>query len=207
MRAPALKRLLAGLAVVAITSEGQGAEPASGTPIVRVYVYNHVTLRRRLLSKAMEQAGHIFRRARVRLEWSQCLPSNPGDQSGCRRPCAQTDLTLRIITRPKQDGGKFLQEESLGFTPADGGPGCYATIFYDRVEKVSGQVGVARHVILGHAIAHEIAHVLLPSGHSGHGLMKRSWNADDLNRMRRGFLPLTPDQVHSIHSRITPSRP
>jgi hypothetical protein len=77
-----------------------------------------------------------------------------------------------------------------------------AYIFYRRVESQSMQHAVAISAVLACAIAHEVAHLLLPdglqAGHSTVGLMRPIWNREDFQRADRGELRLEPQQARSI---------
>ena len=71
-------------------------------------------------------------------------------------------------------------------------------IFYDRVleEVDAGRVPA----LMGHVIAHEIAHVLEGvNRHSATGIMKEHWNADDYLEMAWKPLPLAPEDIILIH--------
>ena len=53
-------------------------------------------------------------------------------------------------------------------------------------------------IVLAHAMAHEVGHLLLPHGHSDTGLMRADWDADDLWSAANGELNFTAGQAESI---------
>lgn len=58
-----------------------------------------------------------------------------------------------------------------------------------------------RGKFLGHFMAHELAHLLLPQyAHSSTGLMRAQWNRDDLERAQHGQLGFTQEQASLIRS-------
>jgi len=55
--------------------------------------------------------------------------------------------------------------------------------------------------ILGHAIAHEVGHLLLgPSAHSPSGIMRGVWSPDDLKLMSWTYLLFTPSQSDQLRA-------
>jgi hypothetical protein len=78
-----------------------------------------------------------------------------------------------------------------------------ASVFCDRVERLSKGGYASLAVILGHAAAHEIGHLLLGSNsHSPLGLMRGSWSRQDLQRATGGDLLFTPSQALLIRQAI-----
>jgi hypothetical protein len=80
---------------------------------------------------------------------------------------------------------------------ATDGSGRVAYMFADRIEHVaiSNHIPIERG--LGHAMAHEIGHLLIGvNSHSDHGLMRPEWNPDE-----RQVQTLTSSQVQTIRSR------
>jgi hypothetical protein len=77
------------------------------------------------------------------------------------------------------------------------------SVFYDRAKEQAEAMRRFLPQILGHAIAHEIGHVLLrTSGHSSTGIMRAQWTAEDLRRAARGQLLFTPEQSELIRAEI-----
>ena len=63
-----------------------------------------------------------------------------------------------------------------------------AVIFYDRVEELANAKVAGAGQILGHAVAHEIGHLLLGTIiHSSTGLMSSPWSREDLKFARLLF--------------------
>lgn len=74
-------------------------------------------------------------------------------------------------------------------------------VFYDRVEH-SFETPMMPSV-LGHVLAHEIAHVLEGvNRHSAEGLMKAHWDDHDFERMYPHLLPFAPEDVELIRARL-----
>jgi hypothetical protein len=64
--------------------------------------------------------------------------------------------------------------------------------------------GVARlPEILGHIIAHEIGHLLLPGGrHSVSGIMKARWSLNEWKLVRQGALNFAPEQSRFLRAEL-----
>jgi hypothetical protein len=87
-----------------------------------------------------------------------------------------------------------------------------AYIFYDRVERVAqthlnasrepGTDDMYAVIVLAHAMAHEMGHLLLPYGHSSTGLMRADWNAKDLRLAEDGRLNFTSEQAELIRGQL-----
>jgi hypothetical protein len=84
--------------------------------------------------------------------------------------------------------------------------GRLAYIFYNRVEHVAAGTEVDVAQVLGHAMAHEIGHLLLPAGHSATGLMRGDWSKDNLREAVRERLLFTADQAVLIRTRLAGNR-
>ena len=60
--------------------------------------------------------------------------------------------------------------------------------------------------LLGHVIAHEMGHLLLPSGaHSAAGLMRPIWDLAQVQAADQGALTFTPDQAGLIREHLRAS--
>ena len=87
-----------------------------------------------------------------------------------------------------------------------------AYVFYERVEQVArtrlhtrrrtGVREIDDVIVLAHAMAHEIGHLLLPYGHSATGLMRANWDNADLRHALTGQLNFTIQQAESIRARL-----
>jgi predicted SprT family Zn-dependent metalloprotease len=62
--------------------------------------------------------------------------------------------------------------------------------------------------ILGHVMAHEMGHLLLPANsHSQSGVMHADWDSEQLLRMVKGLLQFTPEQGELIRSHVSSAHP
>ena len=102
---------------------------------------------------------------------------------------------LRIVAQFRPARNK-LNEDAIGFSA-----GYLATVsfgFAERLARSTLGTPAMRTLedILGHAIAHEVGHILLPgNAHTISGIMKAKWNLDDWAEAQRGALFSTPEQA------------
>jgi hypothetical protein len=177
---------------------GQGASTASAQsratvdsrdsepPDVRVWVINAARVDETTLSGALKRVALIFRDAGIRLTWLEC-------STGCRVDDPSV-LVLRIVGHPASES---VSPNALGFAVAQQGDSKYASVFRDRVLAMVGPGGPCSEAeLLGHAMAHELGHLLLgTSAHSRYGLMAGRWRATDLDRASVGLLLFSPAEA------------
>ena len=74
-------------------------------------------------------------------------------------------------------------------------------IFSDRVDVLAREVNTAPDTILGHAMAHELGHVLLGSTeHTTGGLMQGCWTPGSWHLARAGLLAFDAGQIGRIRA-------
>jgi hypothetical protein len=81
--------------------------------------------------------------------------------------------------------------------------GCFVNVFYQRAEELAtdGELGLSK--VLGHAIAHEIGHLLLGSNaHSPVGIMQAKWGPEELRRANRGDLLFGAKEAELIRAHV-----
>jgi hypothetical protein len=82
-----------------------------------------------------------------------------------------------------------------------------AYVFYRRVEREARQYGSSEALVLACAIAHEVAHLLLPGrDHSAWGLMRACWDRDDFGRAERGQLRFSDEEASLIRASLADGR-
>jgi hypothetical protein len=194
--------LLAGIGTVIIvlaTSAAHAQTRSAGADLpVRVYDLTDQGEDQRQV--ALATATAVLTTAGVRIAWTLCSPAG-GSEIGCSAPRRDTERVVRVMqTSPewrRQDG------VALGDSVVDRGSqsGVLATIHADRVSWVASRAGITKAVLLGRAIAHELGHLLLGSGHTSAGVMRRSWTLSELRWPRPGDWQFTKEQVAALTSR------
>jgi hypothetical protein len=160
---------------------------------VRVVLTDVAGLSAPALERAKNEAARLFERSQIDLVWI--------DIDACEERC----LFLRITALPI--GGKSRNPSVMGTAPGTlEVRGRYAWVFYDRIRAASATFRVDASQILGHVIAHELGHLLLPHGaHSLAGVMRPEWDRGQVKSAEAGLLTFTPDQAALIRERLQAS--
>ncbi|MDP2996993.1 MAG: hypothetical protein Q8N47_05850 [Bryobacterales bacterium] len=122
-----------------------------------------------------------------------------------------SDITLRILSRRMAlrlgpDGHGVNSSLGMALPGGEQGLGSLAYIYFHRIQKLARLV--ERHtrteeVILGHAVAHEIGHLLLNTPmHSAAGIMHVPWEGTDLARALEGGLVFTPAEAAQMQANL-----
>jgi hypothetical protein len=136
-----------------------------------VRVYNGYGVPAATLDKAHAAIDRILKDAEMRITWEMCP---------CSEPVGPAELVVRIAAAPAA-----IDPASLGFSfvDVDRRAGTLATVFADRIRLTARIAGVDEGELLGRAMAHEIAHLLLGThDHARSGLMRGRWDARDLQQ-------------------------
>ena len=127
------------------------------------------------------------------------LSQTAATREGCAQPL--DSATVRAAILPRAPRG--FSQQALGYALPCAARGIQVTIFADRVEIVSRTNLAAFYRVLGHAIAHEVGHVLLRSGvHDTTGLMRRVWAKSDWQRTAVTIIPFTSGQAECVRREL-----
>ena len=142
--------------------------------------------------------SRIYRDAGIDIVWTREAPD--------------PHLTLTILSRELTDQLTVVTTALGGAVGTREYRGRRAYVFYNRVERVArtylntsrrrGTNDTDNVIVLAHAMAHEIGHLLLPYGHSATGLMRADWDAKDMRLAVHGRLNFTSEQVELIRTRL-----
>ena len=147
---------------------GVSAAPERERPAFVLEIQNRAGVREGDVDRAKVEVGRIFEDAGVGVTWADGLdsPAGGGAPGGAGRP-RRVSVLLLNITRDSQAGAEGC---ALGLAVASRST---AYVFFNRLIAATRARPVDLALVLGRAIAHEVAHVLLPPGrHSRHGLMR-----------------------------------
>jgi hypothetical protein len=196
--------VLALVLVVTTTSEGAPPEPAvddtrrldlTANMRVAVHVYNQVgdlSVEDQLL--ALDVARDVFSTVSVDIAWTMCEPGM------CLTPSAEA-LKLRLVRSPdRADANSRVLGQALIDSRARAG--VLATIFIDRTGRLAHDLGIDHRTLLGRAIAHELAHLLLGTSTHGAGLMRETWSHAELQGTRLSDWHLDSIDVAAIRERL-----
>lgn len=215
-----IRRAMMSLMLIFGTAYGQSAPaaPAAGTsnpPAVSpqgrgslkitLRMYNYGVARSTLV-QAEGKATAILNQVGLEVAWVDC-PATPAEfksYPGCQGLLGTTDFAVKILTADEAE--RFpSHHEALGRAlpcPADQ-VGCSAYIFYRNVLEVAADGVADKSQVLGHAMVHEIGHLLLgPNSHTASGIMRGRWNKQDLETIAKAHLAFSEQQSEHIREEI-----
>jgi hypothetical protein len=133
---------------------------------------------------AQHTAAEILARSGVSLQWRTCRttagPSRAAPDT-CATTLHHTEVMVRIVTGADESSGTVALGYSLMDVPTHSGT--LSTVYGDRVRHLARDAGIKPTVLLGHAMAHELGHLLLGSREHAHeGLMRAHWLHTEMRR-------------------------
>ena len=167
-------------------------------PTINVAVQDEAGVPRDWLRQARDELVRIYREIGVQIVLWDLNPSSSPD-SGVAVPRNTLIVTIRKSPASLKDD---LAEGAMGMASGTAGErGRVAYVFYSRTEQFTP---LYRGRFLGHFMAHELGHLLLPQySHSATGLMRAEWNREDLERAQHGLLRFTAEQATLVRSRAS----
>lgn len=193
--------LLATIVCRPAVTQATGTNPIE-TPILVFRIVNLANVPERTVERAVTYAESVYRRSGIATEWL-FDNSEISAQSATRR----LELTV-ILVSSDAEATLALDDWNLGFATGSNGRGARrAWVFPGHIEEEARKVHHERGIelskveglILGHVIAHEAGHLLLPDGaHSDRGVMLPRLNVPNIDQALRGQLIFTPSQGELI---------
>jgi hypothetical protein len=177
-----------------------------------VHVYDRAGIPDSVLAEAHDVLARILRVSGIELHWRAGSASSPEAgrvvfpepaRPGRERElacAARRDVALLIVGH----GPVAPTPTSLGYANPLAPEGVNATILYRRVTELANEHGLPIGTLLGHAVAHEIGHVLLRSnGHAKHGLMAGGWDRAQFQWIRRAGMFFEKDDAERMKASIS----
>ena len=175
---------------------------------LRITVYNRAHLSPEVAAEVAGLLHSIFRQSGIDIQLQAGDPeadegklvylnSRPRNAQLLLMACgrARRDIALEILDSAP-DG---VSQRTLGVSSPLAPAGLNARVFDRRVQDAAFRENRAHAVVLAHAIAHEIGHVLLRSAdHESWGLMSSRWTDQEYSRMAAGGLGFTKAQSRKL---------
>lgn len=171
------------------------SKPAVNESHITVRVFDYVHLPSAEHAELQSNAKRILGQAGVAIDFVGCFNAGvePGAEA-CHAPVSPVDFNLRIL-QPRH----AMKGEQLGYAAMSPDGGAFITVFIDPAKRKARVAELSNGVLLGHAVAHEIGHLLLgPNSHSSSGIMRPVMRESDEESMARGFLLFSTDQARRM---------
>lgn len=209
-REGALRGLVLALTMIGLEPcAGAQANPSAAQQAnlrITLRVYNY-GISRALLARAEGEATAILNQAGLELAWIDCPLTAAERESypACQAPAGTADFAVKILTARGTERF-YSHHEALGqaLECPRNEIGCAAYIFYRDVLELAREGDAAEYQLLGHALAHEIGHLLLgPNSHAATGIMRARWSHQELQTMARAYLLFTDQQSERIRKEVS----
>jgi len=182
-------------AIVALIMLGIDSPQLAQHQQVEVVVHNRARVSDTMMLDARSIVKSVYAQAGVQLEWLSATPTSHMSFVGQR--------VHIIIVTANGAAGIGYQADAVGFTPSgEGHHGNLAYILEHRVRLIAQGYRVLPGVVLGAAMAHEMGHMLLQSGHTATGLMRAEFNQADFRRIVSGELHLSLSEAADLRARL-----
>ena len=158
---------------------------------VKVFLHDDGRVPADVVEKAKHAATGVFALSHIDLQWMG---------HGPYQPCS---LTVRIVAQSLEakDRSRFVMGMALETRV---GRGILAFAYYDRIRLYSEDLGLDASRVLGHVMAHELGHLLLPHGaHSTTGVMRGAWDSAQAKLVSAGLLTFLPAEAALIQQRLS----
>jgi len=212
MSKPSLK-LCSSILVAALVGL---ASPAAAAPNPSLSIVLHVcddpSIQHNLVTRAQAEMTRIYRDVGIDIAWISeasltTEPDGTPESAASDRHLTLVilcrDLTAEVTDDPMALGGAVGTREYRGNI---------AYVYYDHVEHIArtfmnlsrepGTDDMFSVILLAHAMAHEMGHLLLPHGHSATGLMRAEWDATDMRLAMDRRLNFTSEQAKLIRGQL-----
>lgn len=163
---------------VRIADAAEPVEPA----ILDLHMRSEVRLPAYVLKKSQDEVARIFADAGLAVRWTETSPR----------------VTVKIVAQVLG----YDRKASGVMGVAQRTPNGYvAQIFFRQVQEFAYTYEVDLGTMLGHVIAHEIGHLLMPANaHSPTGVMQPYWDRALVRDASRGTLTFTEAQAARIRA-------
>ena len=204
-----LASLILATSLVGLASRAD-AEPRPPLNVV-LHVCDDPGIHRNLVNRAKVEMGRIFRDVGIDIAWTDEVSTRTGPDDPQPPASSDPQLTLVMLCQELTDEVTVDPTALGGAVGTRDYRGHIAYVFYDRVERFARTLNMSRDpeaddlysvIVLAHAMAHEVGHLLLPYGHSATGLMRAEWDAKDMRLAVERRLNFTPEQAELIRGQL-----
>ena len=195
---------------VSFDSSALFANDSTPEMTLTVGLINYADVRDDLLAQAKRETADVFGKIGVKIVWRDIdVPKRKRtiDEILAAETVQEPQLSVHLLPKAKQ---WHPQDTVLGYAPRkENEPGRLVSIFYDRLRELARETKAlspwapTEAELLGHIMAHEIGHQLLPYlSHTKDGIMTHHWNLDVMQSAARGDLGFGSEQSEFIRAQL-----
>lgn len=177
-------------------------DKATVQPSIALYVFNYAHVPGNILKTAEKETARIFSHSGISIDWVDVnLKAN--DPPRCamdfaEQPCCMLRINPHLTTDE-------MSHEIAGYA-YHGTP--FASIIFNVIVEEANSVGLPQSLILGHTMAHEIAHLFLPQGyHSPEGIMQPRINEKAWRQADQGSLLFSSWETKWLQQNVLAHKP
>jgi hypothetical protein len=192
----ALRRTVVGVLATLIWLSSTSGAAAADQVVIKAYnTYGLPEHAARTVSRTVHR---LFTDAGIETKWRHCRVVGRRtslEQDPCSNVLAPNELIVRIVGGAAVGSGDPTMALGDAFIDPVTRQGALATVYVDRVAAVAATLGVDVGTMVGRAVTHELAHLLLGTHtHSAAGLMRATWRSMGLLRTEETDWLFTPEQ-------------
>lgn len=178
------------------TNTGQG-------PRITVRIFDYAGIGARTLQAASKEAASILGKTGLATDWQFCDATGGPMPPICNQPLEPDQVAVRIVRRAKQRNGALGCTECGTAFEDSQGLGAYANLYADCLKTLPSVDGLLPSAMLGHLLAHEIGHLLLPGkDHARQGVMRPQMRDEDWKLAAVGALVFPPRQAALLRAEV-----
>lgn len=177
--------------------------PGAAENQTSVRLFERAGLNRDVIRSMQREASRIFEQAGWRLVWVECeIAGERREDPDCGHSLGAGRLMLELAP-----GADKQNSKATGMAIIQGEASVFARVYPERVRELARDAGWTFGDLLGHAVAHEIGHLLLQSAaHTSAGIMRARWETEDLRKLSHSGLIFLPGQLRSIRVKTAAQR-
>lgn len=188
-----ISSMILGFAVTAAPLTDAKYSLQHARPIVTLLVRDLVGINPPIRSVAKAQAIRILDRAGIDLRWIDAGASDDPNLT------STSYLTVVIAAKPPI---RWTKPDAMGFAPARTGPYprayVFSTMIASFIDKFTLPSETNYGIVLGHAIAHELGHLLISGDAHGQGIMRPNWAYQEWQQALKGTLLFVPNHASAM---------
>ena len=192
------RALLFALSIIAI-AESAGAQTTE-RELLLVRSYNAFGVPSHTMESAERGLTTTFAAVGIEVRWRECRTSRRPSLPRCDEVLMPREVVIRVIQTPRTEPDRNV----LGFSYVDTRMkrGTLGTVYMDRVTALARKQRMGPGKMLSHAMAHEVAHLLLgTTAHAPIGLMRDQWL---VGRHRDGDWTFSNSEAAAMRAALAP---